>query len=98
MSQRDLFPPRNILVPTDLGPVSKSALKYARFFHDRFGSRVYVLHAEHLKLPPYFSSGQLGDLKRELIKLIRSVQARRDVQQHNDWCNADCGRTAAGSA
>ncbi len=73
MNQPYLFPPRNILVPTDMGPVSRSALKYARFFHERFGSKVTVLHAEHLELPPYFLGGQLGDLKRELKKLIRGA-------------------------
>jgi nucleotide-binding universal stress UspA family protein len=73
MNRAHLFPPRNILVPTDMGPVSKSALKYARFFHERFGSKVTVLHAEHLELPPYFLGGQLGDLKRELKKLIRGA-------------------------
>jgi nucleotide-binding universal stress UspA family protein len=73
MNQPYLFPPRNILVPTDMGPASKSALKYARFFHERLGSKVTVLHAEHLDLPPYFLGGQLGDLKRELKKLIRGA-------------------------
>jgi nucleotide-binding universal stress UspA family protein len=73
MNQRYSFPPRNILTPTDMGAASKSALKYARFFHERFGSRVSVLHAQHLELPPYFSSGQLGDLKRELKKLTRAA-------------------------
>jgi hypothetical protein len=53
------FPPGNILVPTDLGGASGSALKYARYLHQRFGSSVSVLHAEHLELPTYFSSGQL---------------------------------------
>lgn len=68
-----LFPPRNILVPTDLGTASKSALRYARFFHERFGSKVSVLHAEHLDLPPYFSSGQVRELKREIKKLTRAA-------------------------
>ncbi len=73
MNQPFLFPPRNILVPTDLGTASKSALRYARFFHERFGSKVSVLHAEHLDLPPYFSSGQVGELKREIKKLTRAA-------------------------
>jgi nucleotide-binding universal stress UspA family protein len=73
MNQPYPFPPQNILVPTDLGTASKSALKYARFFHERFGSRVSVLHAEHLELPPYFSSGQFGELKREIKKLTRAA-------------------------
>ena len=62
------FPPRAILVPTDMGTASNSALRYARFFHERFGARVSVLHAEHIELPPYFLSSQMGDLKRELKK------------------------------
>ena len=74
MSQRSLFLPRNILVPTDLGPVSTSALKYARFFHERFGSRVSVLYAEHLELPPYFSSGQLVD--EQIQKTCRVEEIR----------------------
>jgi hypothetical protein len=53
------FPPRKILVPTDLGIESESALKYARYFHERFGSGVLVLHAHNFELPPYFSSGKL---------------------------------------
>jgi nucleotide-binding universal stress UspA family protein len=67
------FPPKHILVPSDMGTASTSALKYARFFHERFGSQVSVLHAEHLELPAYFSSSQLGDLKRELKKLTRAA-------------------------
>jgi nucleotide-binding universal stress UspA family protein len=73
MNIRHLFPPRTILVPTDLGPASKSALQYARFFHAQFGTAVSVLHVEHVELPPYFSSAQLGDLKRELKRLSRNV-------------------------
>jgi nucleotide-binding universal stress UspA family protein len=74
MGQQYSFPPRTILVPTDLGPASKSALQYARFFHERFGTAVSVLHAEHVELPPYFSSAQLGDLKRELKKMAKNAK------------------------
>lgn len=56
-----------------MGAASISALKYARFFHERFGSKVSVLHAEHLDLPAYFSSSQLGDLKREMKKLTSAA-------------------------
>jgi nucleotide-binding universal stress UspA family protein len=73
MNPQYSFPPRNILVPTDMGAASRSALKYARFLHERFAAGVSVLHAEHLELPPYFSSGQLGELKRELRRLARSA-------------------------
>jgi nucleotide-binding universal stress UspA family protein len=73
MNLRYSFPPRTILVPTDMSPASASALKYARLFHERFGSAVSVLHAEHIELPPYFSIAQMGDLKRELKKLSRNA-------------------------
>jgi nucleotide-binding universal stress UspA family protein len=74
MNPRHSFPPQTILVPTDLGPASKSALQYARFFHERFGTAVSILHAEHIELPPYFSSAQLGDLKRDLKKMTRNAK------------------------
>ncbi len=68
------FPPRKILVPTDLSAASESALRYARYFHDRLGSDVLVLHAHQLDLPPYFSSGQLDTLKGELKRLERVAE------------------------
>jgi nucleotide-binding universal stress UspA family protein len=73
MNLRYSFPPRTILVPIDMSPASTSALKYARFFHERFGTAVSVLHAEYIELPPYFSMTQIGDLKRELKKLSRNA-------------------------
>ncbi len=66
-----IFPPRRILVPTDLSPTSKPALDFARVLHVQFGGTVHVLHAQHFDLPPYFSSGQLQNLKRELKKSIK---------------------------
>jgi nucleotide-binding universal stress UspA family protein len=65
-----------------MGASSRSALKYARFFHERFGTGVSVLHAEHLDLPPYFSSGQLAELKRGLKKMARA--AREYVQKESE--------------
>ena len=69
MSSLYQFPPKRVLVPTDLGDASESALKYARYLHETFGTQVRVLHAHYFELPPYFSSGQLKDLKRELKRL-----------------------------
>lgn len=82
MSSLYSFPPRRLLTPTDMSAASKSALQYARCFHERFGSAVSVLHAHHLDLPPYFSSGQLRDLKRELKKLAKA--AADYVQKESD--------------
>jgi nucleotide-binding universal stress UspA family protein len=74
MSPTHAFPPRKILVPIDMGEVSESTLKYARYFLERFGSGLIVLHAHHFELPPYFSSGQLEDFKRELRKMGRGAK------------------------
>ncbi len=63
-----IFPPRVILVPTDLTPTSVPALHFARVLHQQFGGAIHLLHAQHFDLPPYFSSGQLQTLKRELKK------------------------------
>lgn len=57
-----LFPPDTILVPTDLSSTSLDALGFARLFHETFGSRIIVLHAEQLEAPPYFTSAQTDAL------------------------------------
>jgi nucleotide-binding universal stress UspA family protein len=74
MNPRHEFPPRRVLVPSDMSAASESALKYARYFRDRFGTDVRVLHAHNFELPPYFSSGQVKDLKRELKRLKRAAR------------------------
>ena len=75
-----LFPPRQILVPTDLSPTSLPALQFARVLHRQFGSGLVVMHATHFDLPPYFSSGQLQTLKHELKRSakIASEFLRKD--------------------
>jgi nucleotide-binding universal stress UspA family protein len=56
------FPPREVLAPTDLSDLSLAALGTARIFHERFGSRITVLHAETLEAPPYFTRDQADEL------------------------------------
>ncbi|HYK87488.1 MAG TPA: universal stress protein [Acidobacteriota bacterium] len=63
-----IFPPHKILVPTDLTSTSAAALQFARVLHQQFGGAVHLLHVQHFDLPPYFSSGQLQSLKRDLKK------------------------------
>jgi nucleotide-binding universal stress UspA family protein len=70
------FPPREVLAPTDLSEISKAALGYARLFHQRFGSRVTVLHAESLEAPPYFTRDQADEL------LARAKATRRAALEH----------------
>lgn len=68
------FPPHKILVPTDFGPASTIALGFARVIHEKFGTPVGVLHAYHLDAPPYFSSGQIETLKREINRARHSAE------------------------
>lgn len=82
MNLHHTFPPKKILVPTDLSTASESALKYARYFNKHFRSEVIVLHAHHFELPPYFSSSQINDLKRELKRLGRA--AERYVREQSE--------------
>ncbi len=69
-----MFPPQRILVPTDFGSASHVAMKFAKMLHEQFGAKVDVLHACHLDLPPYFSSGQVEGLKREMGKAKHSAE------------------------
>jgi nucleotide-binding universal stress UspA family protein len=82
MNPQHIFPPRRVLVPTDMSVASEAALKYARYLHESFGSEIRVLHAHDFELPPYFSSGQLADLKRELKRLEKA--AREYVRKHSE--------------
>jgi len=68
------FPPNKILVPTDFGPASITAMGFARVIHEKFGAPVDVLHAYHLDVPPYFSSGQIETLKREIDRARHSAE------------------------
>jgi len=77
-----LYPPGKILVPSDLGATSESALGFARLFHEKYGSSVHVLHAQHFELPPYFSSSQLEALRRELKRSGKA--AVEHVQQASE--------------
>jgi len=66
-----IFPPRSILLPTDMSGASAAAFAYARLLKDQFGSVAHVLHAQYFEMPPYFSSGQLDLLRRELERSRR---------------------------
>jgi nucleotide-binding universal stress UspA family protein len=60
-------------VPTDLSATSLPAFHFARVLHKQFGGLVHVLHAQHFELPPYFSSGQIQNLKRELKQSMKAA-------------------------
>jgi nucleotide-binding universal stress UspA family protein len=67
------FPPRKLLVPTDLGETSRPAFEFARLWRSHFGGDVHVVHAQHFDPPPYFSSGQIQSLTRELKKATKAA-------------------------
>jgi nucleotide-binding universal stress UspA family protein len=68
-----VFPPRRILVPTDLKATSLPAFHFARVVHSQFSGSVHVMHATHFDPPPYFSSSQIRDLKQEFKKAAKSA-------------------------
>jgi nucleotide-binding universal stress UspA family protein len=59
------FPPKTILVPTDLSDTSNAALLLARRFVEVLGSKLTVLHAEQFEVPPYFTKSQLDSLEQQ---------------------------------
>jgi nucleotide-binding universal stress UspA family protein len=67
------FPPRKLLVPTDLTETSRPAFQFARLWRAQFGGDVHVVHAQQFELPPYFSSGQIQILSRELKKAAKAA-------------------------
>jgi nucleotide-binding universal stress UspA family protein len=67
------FPPSKILIPTDFGPASAVALAYARLIYEEYRAALSVIHAHHFELPPYFSSGQVDSLTRELKKARKTA-------------------------
>ena len=78
--------PRQILVPTDLGPMSDAALDYAVELARPFGATVHLVHVFEppaLDLPEGMIAG-LGDatgrvLSRAEETLASSIESRRDT-------------------
>jgi nucleotide-binding universal stress UspA family protein len=53
---------RTIICPTDLGPQSAIALKFAEKIARAFGAKITVLHAAEPDLPPYFTESQFEEI------------------------------------
>lgn len=47
-----MYPFKNILLPTDFSPNSRSAIKYAAGFGHRYGASIYLHNAQECSLPP----------------------------------------------
>ncbi len=69
------FQPKSILCPTDFSEPATLALRYAKQFSICFDAKLIVLYAESFTAPPYFTSGQMNELTKE-IDISR--QAARD--------------------
>ena len=66
MKKSEPFRPSSILCPVDFGELSDLSLKYAAAGARAFAASLVVFHAQRFELPPYFTSGQIADLKRQL--------------------------------
>ncbi len=62
----ELFQPKFILCPTDFSEPATLALQYGMKFADCFGARLMILYADPFSPPPYFTSGQVEDLSKEI--------------------------------
>ena len=62
----ETFEPKFILCPTDFSELATLALRYGMRFANCFGARLMVLYADPFSPPPYFTSGQVEDLSKEI--------------------------------
>lgn len=70
--------PRHILAPVDFSELSALALQYADALSRCSGARITVLHASSFEAPPYFTQGQIEELRARLRAAQR--QAERDLR------------------
>ena len=70
--------PKHILAPVDFSELSALALQYADALGRCSGARLTVLHASSFEAPPYFTQGQLDELRARLRAAQR--QAERDLR------------------
>jgi len=62
----ETFHPKLILCPTDYSEPATLALHYGKLFAECFNGRMVVLYADSISPPPYFTSGQIEDLAKEI--------------------------------
>ena len=65
MKKPESFHPSTILCPLDFSELSDLALKYAATGARAFEANLVVFHAQRFELPPYFTSSQVAELKRQ---------------------------------
>jgi len=62
----ETFEPKFILCPTDFSELATLAIRYGMRLADCFGARLMVLYADPFSPPPYFTSGQVENLFKEI--------------------------------
>jgi nucleotide-binding universal stress UspA family protein len=73
MKQPASFVPSRILCPFDFSDLSQLALKYAAAGATAFGTKLTVLHAHPVELPPYFTRGESSQLLKQINASKRSA-------------------------
>lgn len=74
------FAPRHILCPVDLSEHAALALKYAAAGARAFQASLTVLEVLEVELPPYFTPGQMPELRRTTQQALEA--ARQDLTRH----------------
>jgi nucleotide-binding universal stress UspA family protein len=62
----ETFQPKVILCPTDFSELATLALRYGVRLANCFGARLMVLYSDPFSPPPYFTSGQVENLSKEI--------------------------------
>ncbi len=80
----ETFQPRFILCPTDFGEPATLALHYGKHLAAHFGARLMILYADPFSPPPYFTSGQMENLSREIKRSKAAAREHliRYVKEH----------------
>ena len=68
-------PPSTILVPVDFGDASARAVAVAGALAGRLGAEAWLLHAEVLEAPAYFTHDQMAALQRQRMAAGAQAQA-----------------------
>lgn len=66
MPQLETLAWKQILCPVDFSSLSADALRFSGRLSEATGAAITVVHAALVEVPPYFTSGQLEEIERQL--------------------------------
>lgn len=66
MPQPETLAWKQILCPVDFSSLSADALRFSGRLSEATGAAITVMHAALVEVPPYFTSGQLEEIERQL--------------------------------